>query len=130
MGKNKLHMRIRAILYKVYLKKSEENHPFSCTIQKLFLPLHRQNKNNGTLSKQHNIDIHKHIRQQHGTNKTQYKATPPIFTIQREAPHARTWKMNNIPNPQKGRLYFFKSLKIWKTKIFSIYLPQTKRNIY
>ena len=96
MGKNKLHMRIRAILYKVYLKKSEENHPFSCTIQKLFLPLHRQNKNNGI---HHTFRTTQYIHtynKQHGTSTTTQGATPT--TQQTRGLFIFSLNINKIPS--------------------------------
>ena len=101
MGKNKLHMRIRAILYKVYLKKSEENHPFSCTIQKLFLPLHRQNKNNGI---HHTFKPTQYIQQRHGTSTTTQGATPT--TQQTRGLFIFSLNINKIPS-KRGDCTFF-----------------------
>lgn len=47
MGETHLHVCARAIYNKVYLKKYQNILHFSCTIQKLYIPLHRQ-KQNGT----------------------------------------------------------------------------------
>ena len=47
MGKTHLHTCARAIYNKVYLKKYQNILHFSCAIQKLYIPLHRQ-KQNGT----------------------------------------------------------------------------------
>ena len=60
MGKTHLHACARAICNKVYLKKYQNILHFSCTIQKLYIPLHCQKQN----------DTHKNKK------KTKTKAHP------------------------------------------------------
>ena len=56
MGKTHLHACARAIYNKVYLKKYQNILHFSCTIQKLYIPLHRQKQ------KQRHIKMKKTIK--------------------------------------------------------------------
>ena len=51
MGKTHLHACARAIYNKVYLKKYQNILHFSCTIQKLYIPLHRQKQNDTHINK-------------------------------------------------------------------------------
>lgn len=65
MGETHLHACARAIYNKVYLKKYQNILHFSCTIQKLYIPLHCQ-KQNGThinkKQKQRHIQMKKTIK--------------------------------------------------------------------
>lgn len=54
MGKTHLHACARAIYNKVYLKKYQNILHFSCTIQKLYIPLHRQKQNDTHINKKKN----------------------------------------------------------------------------
>ena len=51
MGKTHLHACARAIYNKVYLKKYQNILQFSCAIQKLYIPLHRQKQNDTHINK-------------------------------------------------------------------------------
>ena len=51
MGKTHLHACARAIYNKVYLKKYQNILQFSCTIQNLYIPLHRQKQNDTHINK-------------------------------------------------------------------------------
>lgn len=51
MGKTHLHACARAIYNKVYLKKYQNILHFSCTIQKLYIPLHCQKQNDTHINK-------------------------------------------------------------------------------
>lgn len=66
MGKTHLHACARAIYNKVYLKKYQNILHFSCTIQKLYIPLHRQKQNdthiNKKKQKQRHIQMKKTIK--------------------------------------------------------------------
>ena len=65
MGKTHLHACARAIYNKVYLKKYQNILPFSCTIQKLYIPLHRQKQNDTHINKkqkQRHIQMEKTIK--------------------------------------------------------------------
>lgn len=58
MGKTHLHACARAIYNKVYLKKYQNILPFSCTIQKLYIPLHRQKQNDTHINKKKTKKAH------------------------------------------------------------------------
>ena len=64
MGKTHLHACARAIYNKVYLKKYQNILHFSCTIQKLYIPLHRQKQNGTHINKkqQRHIQMKKTIK--------------------------------------------------------------------
>lgn len=65
MGKTHLHACARAIYNKVYLKKYQNILHFSCTIQKLYIPLHRQKQNDTHINKrqkQRRIQMEKTIK--------------------------------------------------------------------
>ena len=53
MWKTHLHTCARAIYNKVYLKKYQNILHFSCTIQKLYIPLHRDTHINKKKTKAH-----------------------------------------------------------------------------
>lgn len=58
MGKTHLHACARAIYNKVYLKKYQNILHFSCTIQKLYIPLHRQKQNDTHINKKTKTKAH------------------------------------------------------------------------